>query len=164
MTNAFERNAVWSLLANVAMTVTIAAAINGVLAALGWNQPPHEKWPDFAPRGATIGVVWIVLFAAMGAARWLLMRSESPQGAARANAVAALIALCLAYPFYTHFLGSHVTELAGNIVTFAFAAWLLMRARRSSPLAAVLIGCVMGWIAFATVLVFALVRLNGWQT
>ncbi len=116
-----------------------------------------QRWPGFAPHGAAIGAIWVLLFAAMGAARFLAPRAQ-------ARAVTGLIVLCLAYPFYTHLLRGHATELAGNIVTFVYATWLIGRLRASAPAAALLVGIVALWIAFATVLVVALVQLNGWAT
>jgi len=141
------------LVVTILVTVAVAAITNGALAAFGLNRPNNQLWPSFAPPGATIGLVWIVLFAGMGAALALT---------AQKRAVAGLIALCLAYPFYTHVLGGHLTELIGNVVTFGYAGWLIVRLRLDSPLGAFFIACVAAWIAFATVLVFALARLNGW--
>jgi tryptophan-rich sensory protein len=139
----------------IALTVAVAALTNGALAAFGLNQPGTQHWPPFAPQGPVIGIVWIILFAGMGAA-YGLARSR--------RAVAGLIALCLAYPFYTHAIGGHLTELLGNIVTFAYALWLMARLRSESRSATLLVGCVAAWIAFATALVIGLVQLNGWAT
>ena len=108
--------------------------------------------------------MWVILFAGMGAARWFALTSGSAQARDDARAVVGLIGLCLAYPFYTHLIGGHATELVGNGVTFAYAAWLITRLRARSALAALLISAVALWIAFATVLVFALVQINGWGT
>ena len=139
----------------IAVTVAVAAVTNGALAAFGLNQPGTQHWPSFAPQGPAIGMIWIVLFAGMGAA-WGLVRSR--------RAVTVLITLCLAYPFYTHAIGGRLIELLGNIVTFVYAAWLIARLRSESRAAAMLIGCVAAWIAFATALVIGLVQLNGWAT
>jgi len=140
------------LIGAIALSVGIAAVTNGALAWLGLNAPV-EHWPGFAPRGPVIGIVWIVLFAGMGAAYW---------HAHSRPAVAGLIALCLAYPFYTHAFHNHLAELIGNLVTFAYAAWLAARLRTESATAAWLVGTVAAWIAVATALVIALVQLNGW--
>jgi len=139
----------------IIVTVAIAAVTNGALAAFGLNQPNTQHWPSFAPQGPVIGAIWIVLFAGMGAA-YGLARSR--------RAVVGLIALCLAYPFYTHAIGGHLAELLGNIVTFVYAAWLMSRLRSESRAATLFVGCVATWIAFATALVIALIQLNGWAT
>jgi len=142
------------LVVTIVLTVAVAAITNGALAALGFNPPNSQIWPAFAPPGATIGIVWIVLFAGMGAALAL---------AADRRAVVVLILMCLAYPFYTHLFSNHLTELVGNVFTLAYAVWLALRVRFQSPLAAIFIACVAAWIVFATVLVLALARLNGWR-
>lgn len=143
------------MVGTIVATVAIAAITNGLLAVFHLNQTHNRFWPSFAPPGATIGVIWIVLFAGMGAALWL---------APKRRAVAVLIALCLAYPFYTHALGGHLIELIGNLVTLAYATGLALALRRAAPLAATFVAAVAAWIVFATILVLGLVQLNGWAT
>jgi tryptophan-rich sensory protein len=154
----------WPLLASIGLTVVVAGLFFGVLAALHLNAPVPQHWPSFAPPGPAIGVIWIVLFAAMGAARYLAATSGRTSAPMDAWAVIGLLALCLAYPLYTHLIPGHATELVGNAISFVYAVWLAARLRGPSPLAAAFIGVVAAWIAFATVLVFALIRLNGWAT
>ena len=147
------------LIASIGASVVAAVVVNGSLAAFGLNAPFPKHWPAFAPQGPVIGIIWVLLFGAMGAAAWDARRF----GLARA--VTGLIVLCLAYPFYTHLIPGHATELAGNIVSFCYALWLIVRLRRSGAArAATLIGLVALWIAFATALVIGLIQLNGWPT
>jgi tryptophan-rich sensory protein len=141
------------ILSAIAVSVGIAAITNGLLAVFGLNRVRSEHWPAFAPPGPVIGIVWIALFAGMGAAYALAPQKRS---------IAILIALCLAYPFYTHLAGGHVAELAGNVVTFAYAVWLMAKLRASSPAATLLVALVAAWIAFATLLVVALGNADGW--
>lgn len=141
------------ILTAIAMSVGIAALTNGLLAALGLNRPRTGAWPAFAPPGPIIGIVWIALFAGMGAAYALVPQKR---------AVAALIVLCLAYPFYTHVAGTHLSELAGNVVTFVYAVWLMLTLRARSTAATLLVAAVAAWIAFATALVVALGNADGW--
>lgn len=147
---------------SVAITVGIAAVTNGLLAAFGLNRTSAEIWPTFAPPGHTIGLIWIALFALMGAAYRLLALNDDPIVSGTARWVLALIGLCLAYPFYTHVVGGHAIQLAGNVVTFAVAAAILVRLH-ARGLASIFIGVVATWVVFATGLVFALVSLNGWN-
>ncbi len=136
---------------------------NAALAAFGLNRRDNEIWPAFAPPGHTIGAIWVALFAVMGFAYWNVARKHRAAETFEARGILALIALCLAYPFYTHVVGGHAIELAGNALTFAVAAGLVFRLR-ARPAAAASIGAVALWVGFATVLVFALVSLNGWRT
>lgn len=99
----------------------------------------------------------------MGAALWIVARARDSDSRFATRAIFGLIGLCLAYPFYTHVVGGHAIQLAGNVVTFAVAATIVVRLRERR-LAAVFIGAVAAWVGFATVLVFALVSLNGWST
>jgi tryptophan-rich sensory protein len=154
----------WPLLASIAVTVVVAGLFFGILSALHLNAPVPARWPSFAPPGPAIGAIWIVLFAAMGAARYLAATSGRTSARTDSWAVVGLLALCLAYPLYTHLISGHATELVGNTISFIYALWLVARLRGPSPVAAAFIGVVAAWIAFATVLVFALIQLNGWST
>jgi hypothetical protein len=83
--------------ANIVIPVILALATNGLIFALGWQQPDRDIQPAFAPPGYVIGIVWTVLFALMGCARGLASR----QGDRRTvRLLTILIGLCLAYPFY----------------------------------------------------------------
>jgi len=68
------------LVVTILVTVAVAAITNGALAAFGLNRPNNQLWPSFAPPGATIGLVWIVLFAGMGAALALTAQSAPSRG------------------------------------------------------------------------------------
>jgi tryptophan-rich sensory protein len=164
MARTLDRTNRRSLGLNIIATLAVAVATNGALAAFGLNRPAAEHWPAFAPPGHSIGAVWVVLFAGMGAARGLAHEIDTRRGTTLARAVTGLICLCLAYPFYTHAIGGHLTELIGNLITLGYATWLVVQLRRTSIVAAALIGLVAGWVTFATVLVVALVQLNGWAT
>ncbi len=146
----------------MAAAVALAVITNGTLAIFGLaRRPMHEIWPTFAPPGPAIGAIWVVLFAAMGAARWAVLREGGTHAKNDARAIEALIAIALAYPFYTHFIGGHAIELAGNIVTFAVAIAIVIRCR-DTKVVALCVGAVAIWVGLATVLVGALVSLNGW--
>jgi tryptophan-rich sensory protein len=153
-----------TLLTNIGVTLAIAIAANGIFAVAGLNHPDNERWPAFAPQGHWIGLIWVVLFAGMGAARWYAISARSRHTRGDTQAIGLLIALCLAYPLYTHVVGGHAVELAGNAITLVYSVWLALRLRARSGIASLLIGAVAAWVAFATVLVFALVQLNGWMT
>jgi tryptophan-rich sensory protein len=161
---AGKRIGVARLIANVVVVVAIAGALDATIRSFGWNQPRGEVWPAFAPPGAAIGAIWVALFACMAAARYVVARSGSREAAGHARAIVALMVVCLAYPIYTHVFHGHLTELVGNVVSFALATTIVFRVATDSTVASVLIALVSAWIAFATVLVFALVTLNGWTT
>jgi len=159
-----ERVAGGPLLVSIAVTVAVAAMLYGAIAAFGLNKTVPQRWPSFAPPRAAIGGIWVILFAAIGAARYLAAKSKAASSRGDAKGVVGLMLLCLAYPLYTHAVAGHATELAGNVVSLAYAAWLIARLRAPAPIAAWLVGLVAVWIVFATALVFGLIQLNGWAT
>jgi len=159
-----ERVARGPLLASICATVAVAAILYSAIAAFGLNRTLPQHWPSFAPPRAAIGGIWVMLFAAMGAARYLAAKSGAASARADAQGVVGLMFLCLAYPLYTHAIRGHATELVGNVISLAYAAWLIARLRVPAPIAACLVGLVAVWIAFATALVFGLIQLNGWAT
>ena len=143
--------------ANILTPVLLALATNGLIFALGWTQPDHDVQPGWAPPGYVIGIVWTVLFACMGAARW---QAVSAQDAGGARLMTGLIVLCLAYPFYTAGLQDRMAGLAGISVTFIVAALGSLRLWGSSRPAALLLLPLLGWLIFAAVLIVEVQRLN----
>lgn len=132
------------LIANIAWAVGVAVITNVIVFANGWNTGPNEARPSLAPPGYVIGIIWTVLFACMGAARFLVRSTRL------AHWIVGLIAFCLAYPFYTSGLESNAIAMAGNLATIALAAWIALRARSISPRASALIGAVAAWVCYAS--------------
>ena len=147
-----------SLAFQVAIPVGLALATNGLIFALGWNQPDHDIQPSWAPPGYVIGIVWTLLFACMGVARWCTKQARNTKGA---RLISFLIALCLAYPFYTAGLQDRIAGLAGIAVTLAFTAYIVVHLRRVFPPASLFLMPLLLWLCFAGVLVIEVNRLNG---
>jgi tryptophan-rich sensory protein len=102
------------------------------------------------PPGWVVGGIWMVLFAAMGVARWLLLRRGVERGAGLAAAGVALLGfLCLLYPLYTIGLSNDRAGLVGNVITLLVAlavavlSWRLSRAAGACIVAACL------WLTYA---------------
>ncbi len=143
--------------ANIVIPVILALATNGLIFALGWQQPDRDIQPAFAPPGYVIGIVWTVLFALMGCARGLASR----QGDRRTvRLLTILIGLCLAYPFYTLGLQDNLVGLVGIVLTGAFCLYVIVSAWARTRAAALLLLPLAGWFCFAGVLVLAVLRLN----
>ncbi len=150
----------WSrrgLAVQVAVFVALALATNGLIFALGWRQPDRDIQPSWAPPGYVVGIVWTVLFGTMGAARWLALKSDDPNGA---RLIVVLVVLCLAYPFYTLGFQDRMPGLAGILVTFALTAAIAFRARRRGCRAGLMLLPLLGWLCFATALVLRVAQLN----
>ena len=145
------------LWANMSLAVASALIGNAIIFAMGWNRQPEEIYPSFAPPGWAIGAIWVVLFAAMGAARWLLVKAGDT---AHARGVTYLLINCFLYPYYTSGLQSGWVGLAGDILTIAIASVLIIRTAKTTPRAAALLALVLAWALFAAVLIISLLQLN----
>jgi tryptophan-rich sensory protein len=99
-----------------------------------------------------IGIVWVFLFAAMGAARWLVASREDGRGKGSLP-VLLLVLFCASYPLYTLALSSLTLGLIGNAATALFALWVAARVRPVSRLAAGLVTAPAVWVAFASYLI-----------
>lgn len=111
----------------------------------------------FEPPGWVIGLVWTLLFAWLGAARWLVL-SKDGKKSYDAESVFFLLLFCAAYPLYTAGLRSAVVGLCGNAATGCLALWIALRIRRRSALAAGFVSAVTAWVAFASLLTLEQIR------
>lgn len=118
-----------------------------------WYQPP----------GYVIPIVWFVLFALLGTARYNLVESGE---ADFQWWLFSLALLCAAYAYYT--LGfarlTHISALwfglIGNIVVILFAAIVVYKLLPVSKAAAFLTIPVMVWTTFATLIVIGEMKLE----
>lgn len=149
------------LATNIAVAVGAVLLVNGLIFGLGWDSSSGEPVsPSFAPPGYVVAAVWVALFAAMAAARWLLLRAGGGRVRVHDRLVVALLASCLAYPFFAIAPGSLVGGLIGNLLIIALALFAAWNVRRASAPAATLILPVAGWVSFATVIVVRTLQLN----
>ncbi len=143
------------LAANMGLAVGLAGLGNGIIALFGLHAPSSgQVAPSFAPPGLIIGVIWTVLFAAMGAARWLTLHDGSALGRANSRLVTGLILICFAYPYYTLGFNNTTIGMIGSLVTMALAALLAWRLDRQSRLAALLVSGTALWCAYACLIFY----------
>jgi tryptophan-rich sensory protein len=136
----------------VLATVFLTLALNGVVFAIGWAGGAHNS--PLLPPGWVIGSVWVVLLALLAVAWWLLANA-GVAGARRLSPwVLALIAGCLAYPFYTLGFSNQTNALIGNLATIAGGAFLAGRVMPASRSAAGLILLTVLWVSYATFATF----------
>jgi tryptophan-rich sensory protein len=131
------------LKANLAVFVLLPVALNGVIFGLGWNRPSGPE-PGIPP-GWVVGSLWVVLFAAMGVARWLLLRV----GRGGAEGVSLLAFLCLLYPLYTAGLSNDRVGLVGNVVTAVVGVVVGVAAGLRSRVAGGCVAAVCAWLMYA---------------
>ena len=137
------------LVLTVAGAIGVCILLNVVIFSLGWDQ--DDVPGTLSPPGASIGAIWVVLFALMSVARWRLAETGTIRGDEARQRVDVLLANCALYPFYTVGLSSQILGLAGNIVTLWLAGWTLCGAMRVSRAAVLCVLPVIPWVAFATV-------------
>lgn len=158
MATVFDHKSSLGLAANISLAIGIACLGNGIIFAFGWNGDGAGKIsPSFQPPGWVIGMVWTMLFAAMGTARWAAIR-DGRRHAARP--ITVLIVVCFAYPYYTLGLRSLEIGLAGSIATMLAAVFIAWRLMGQSRLAAACVLPTALWCAFATVLLIRTLQLN----
>ena len=145
-----------------AVTVAEGAGLIGVPftgSAREWYAELRK--PSFAPPPEVFGPVWTALYAMIGVAGWLVLRSPpSPQRKRALVLFGAQLALNAAWT--PIFFGTRRKTLAlVEIVVLWVALVATVRAFwRVRPLAAVLLLPYLAWVTFAAVLNGALVRLN----
>jgi len=145
------------LISNISIAILSALVVNGFIALVNPSEMASPGSVHLQPPGYVIGTVWLVLFAAMGAARWLLLTKPINTVHAR-RLVLSLLLFCLAYPFYTMGLKSEVIGLVGNVLTIALSFFVVIRVGRISRLAAGLVSLVSVWVTFASFLVVEQLR------
>jgi tryptophan-rich sensory protein len=133
-----------SLAANLAVYIVVPLAMNGAIFGLGWNDAGPKN--PMLPPGWIVGTIWMLVFAGMGVARWMLTCGSEPRVA---RWVDGLALLCLVYPLYTLGLKSQAIGLAGAIVTSLVAFAIAVRVWRQSKAASVLTACVALWTLYA---------------
>jgi len=114
-----------------------------------------DSAPWFALPDWIGALVWLCLFALLGASRWML-NSYTIIGVATARTmVTLLIVCCLLWPFYSLPVVDLRVALFGNIATIALAVASIVVVRRRSVEAASLVMPLVVWLSFCTLVVLA---------
>ncbi len=104
---------------------------------------------------AIVPFVWLGLFAALGAAFWLVERGSARLTAA-GGAVLGLIAVCSLYPLVASGLSDPAIAIAGNLIVLLAALGTALVCSVASGLAAGLVALVAAWVTVATMALAAL--------
>ena len=91
----------------------------------------------------------MLLFGAMGVARWLLVRGEDAAAIWPAESVSVLAVLCLLYPIYTAGLRDLAAGLSGNALTAVVAVAVCVYVGKYSRRAAWCLAPVCVWLFYA---------------
>jgi len=131
--------------ANLTVFVGAPVLLNGAIFALGWGRSGGPQ--AGLPPGWAVGLIWVVLFAGMGVARWMLMRDDSE--GLRVEWVSAVAFLCLLYPVYTRGFSDLVAGLIGNVVTLVVAVPVTVFAWRRVRGAGACLVPLCAWLGYA---------------
>ncbi|WP_263377307.1 tryptophan-rich sensory protein [Granulicella paludicola] len=137
-----------SLAGNLAVFIVLPLVLNGLIFGLRWDRDTQAAKGQMAgiPPGWVVGAIWMVLFTAMGLARWLLIRRNAGR---LVEGPSLLGFLCLLYPLYTAGLQNDSVGLVGNIVTAAVALPLAVLVWRWSRAATGCLSAVCAWLVYA---------------
>ncbi|MEO0326158.1 MAG: TspO/MBR family protein, partial [Myxococcota bacterium] len=122
--------------------------------------------PSWAPPGPVIGTVWVVLFALMGLALYVLDRDGTGRdstGRARSAARAAILAqyaVCMAWTGLYFGLRNVPNGFRVTVVAWLLGALCLALAWRASRRATYLLLPLQGWLTFALGLSWTVWQLN----
>jgi len=142
------------------LLLVFAAAAVGAVASVGAAEfYARLSKPSWAPPAGVFGPVWSLLYALMGVAAWLVWRSPGPRSVALGLFIVQLLANALwSWLFFAWRLGAlaavEVLVLLALILATIGAFW------RASRTAALLLLPYLLWVAFASVLTWAVWRSN----
>lgn len=138
-----------------------AAAIGGVATQRAPEFYVGLTRPGWAPPSSVFGPVWTVLYFLMAIAAWLVWREK---GFRDARVPLALFAIQLVFNALWSWLffawQRGVLAELDIVVLLALIAATIVAFWRVRPLAGILLLPYLAWVAYATALTFALVRLN----
>ena len=156
-----RRSLLWDLLGLLGwlLAAFVTAAVGAVASVDAPSFYAQLSKPSWAPPAWVFGPVWTVLYGLMGIAAWLVWRSPGPKRAALTLFGAQLVANALwSWLFFAWHRGAlaavEILVLLALIVAMIVAFW------RISRVAALLMVPYLLWVAFASLLTWAVWRSN----
>lgn len=136
----------------VLATILLAVITNFIIYALGWNKDRNaannQPTNPLLPPGWGIGIIWTFIFGVLGFAMHLSLESNDKLSMVL---IAALIASCLAYPFYTSGLDANKAARVGNISTLIGAFLVTVTIAIRSPSVLPYMAPVLIWSSYVNV-------------
>jgi benzodiazapine receptor len=163
--NVVRRQQHWLWTAVLAATPVIAASVLGNIATMpqinGWYATIAK--PSFNPPNWVFGPVWTILFLMIGYAFYRVLRTPDFTPSRRAAIAIFLVQMALNAAWSWAFFAAQ-SPLAGLLVIAPL--WLSIIATiavfwRVDTIAGALLLPYLAWVSFASVLNFAIWRLNG---
>lgn len=138
-----------------------AAAVGGVASSNAADFYARLTLPAWAPPPWLFAPVWTLLYLLMAIAAWTVWRTHGFAGA-RIALIVFLVQLAVnalwTWLFFYWQLGA--AALAEILILWVLIAWTATAFRRFSPMAAALLMPYLAWVTFASVLTYAIWRLN----
>ena len=148
-------------LAAIALATFLTAAIGAYASIDAKDFYASLKQPAWAPPAAVFGPVWTVLYIAMGAAAWLVVRRV---GVAAARPALQLYGVQLVLNALWTWLFFHWHQgawaFAEVLLLLGLVALTLRAFWQVRPLSGWLLAPYLAWVAFASALTLAMWRLN----
>jgi tryptophan-rich sensory protein len=139
---------------NISLAVVVGLLSHALALWLGRGMN-SDTAPWFALPAWMNAVVWLFLFALLGASRWML-NSYTIIGVATARTmVTVLILCCLLWPFYSLPIVDLRIALFANVATIVLAVGAIVIVRKRSVESASLVMPLTVWLAFSTIVVLA---------
>jgi len=144
----------------VPLAVGILSGVSTVEGVATWYRGIEKPW--FTPPDRVFGPVWTVLYLGMGLAAFFVWRSGPGRPTVRRALVWFAVQLVLNGLWSVVFFGLHRPGLAFAEILAMLSAILITTRLfwRASRVAGILMVAYIAWVSFATVLNFAIWRLN----
>lgn len=151
----------WGALAAIALATFLTAAIGACASIDAKDFYASLNQPAWAPPAAVFGPVWTVLYLAMCAAAWLVVRragTEAARPALQLYGVQLVLNACWTWLFFHWHRGAWA--FAEVLLLLVFVALTLRAFARVRALSGWLLVPYLAWVAFASALTLAMWRLN----
>ncbi len=155
ITQTLNRHDRTGLVLNMGLAIGAAAAVQAVVLFTGQDAMTGRElrlW--FEPPEWAVTAVWLVLFALMATARWMLNEYTIVGVVPARRMTTVLIIASLLCPLYVPVSGSAIAGFLGNMATIVIAAVAIGLAWLRSRDAAFLLVPLVLWLSFATLLIF----------
>lgn len=143
--------------------IVLLGSLSGYLANSGYSNPWFDalRKPGFMPPGWMFGVAWTTLYILLGLSLAMLLHAK---GAEKRQRVLILfgISLLLNFAWSPIFFGMHKVTLALSLIAAMIVATmvLILILWRIRIVAALLLYPYLGWLMFAGLLNYEILRLN----
>lgn len=150
----------WKSLVTLVVITLALGAVTGFLTQRESSFYDGLSKPVFAPPGWLFPVAWTLLYAAMAASMWFVLRTNSPNRFILLGLYAAQLAVNLLWPYLFFVQKALGLAFFWLLLLWMLAGIMLYQFFRESRTAGWLLVPYQLWLTFAAALNFCLARLN----